>query len=70
MTENHAKYVLVTENGDQGLAKALGEQTGCGILTVNSMQSVSRREIKEGATYLQIMNDNLAVIGKALGVSD
>ena len=70
VTENGAKYVLVTENGDQGLAKALGEQTGCGILTVNSMQSVSRREIKEGATYLQIMNDNLAVIGKALGVSD
>jgi zinc transport system substrate-binding protein len=69
ITENGIKYVLVTENGDPGLANALGEQTGCGILTVNSMQSVSRKEIKEGITYLEIMKENLTVIAKALGVS-
>lgn len=36
------------------------------ILTLDSMQSVTQDNIKNGATYLKIMTDNLAVLKEAL----
>lgn len=60
-------YVLITENGDTGLPDALGEQTGCKTLRLHSMQSVSRGEIEDGATYLEIMKSNLKTLKTALG---
>ena len=67
---NGAQYVLITENGDPGLAAALGEQTGCKTLVLHSMQSVSRSDIRNGVTYLQIMKNNLEVLKNALGTGN
>lgn len=61
--------VLLTENGDPDLAEAIQKQTDCGILRMNSMQSVSRTDISDGATYLQIMRDNLVSFRAALGLT-
>ena len=63
---NGLSYVIITENGDTELASALSEQTGCKILPLNSMQSVTAAEISKGVTYLRIMQDNLAIIEKIL----
>ncbi len=35
-------------------------------MTLNAMQSTSREDIKNGATYLSIMEDNLKVLDQAL----
>ena len=36
------------------------------MLTLNSMQSVTEEEIKSGATYLKVMEENLKVLQEAL----
>lgn len=41
-----------------------GQQQVC---VLNSMQSVSRKEVKEGVHYLNIMEENLNMIRKLLG---
>lgn len=62
-------YIFVTENSDRRLCDAVRElkkdrQTEVAVL--NSLQSVSEKDIESGATYLKIMADNLSVLEKAL----
>ena len=62
-------YVMVTESGDQELAKTVISKTNTKdqkILVMDSLQSVNRVRINEGATYLGIMEQNLAVLQQAL----
>lgn len=66
---NELPYVMVTESGDQELAKAVIAKTNTKdqkILVMDSLQSVNRVRINEGATYLGIMESNLAVLQQAL----
>lgn len=61
--------VLVTEGSDDRLAKVVIENTTDGqqqILVLNSMQSVSQKDIKAGLTYLNVMEENLKVLQQAL----
>ena len=36
------------------------------ILTLNSMQSVTTKDVEEGTTYLSIMENNLQILKEAL----
>ena len=38
-----------------------------GILTINSLQSVTAKGVEEGITYLGVMEENLEVLKTALG---
>ena len=61
--------VLTIENSDQKVAKAVISNTDTKdqkILTLNSMQSVTTQEVKEGTTYLSIMEGNLQILKEAL----
>ena len=61
--------VLTIENSDQKVAKAVISNTDTKdqkILTLNSMQSVTTQEVKEGTTYLSIMEVNLQILKEAL----
>ena len=61
--------VLTIENSDQKVAKAVIENTKTKdqqILTLNSMQSVTTKDVEEGTTYLSIMENNLQVLKEAL----
>lgn len=61
--------VLTIENSDQKVAKAVIENTNTKdqqILTLNSMQSVTTKEVEEGTTYLSIMENNLQILKEAL----
>jgi len=63
-------HVMVTESADQSLARTVINSTprkSQQILVLNAMQSVTRRDIDNGATYLSIMESNLAVLREALG---
>ena len=61
--------VLTIENSDQKVAKAVIENTKTKdqkILPLNSMQSVTTKEVEEGTTYLSIMENNLQILKEAL----
>lgn len=65
-------YVLVIDGSDRSLAETIvstAKMQGVEILELNSMQSISMDDIRAGATYLGIMQENLEVLRKALGES-
>ena len=61
--------VLVTESSDRRIAHVIIENTAAGnqeILSMNSMQSVSKKDIEGGITYLSVMEENLEVLRASL----
>lgn len=67
--ENSLPYVMVLESSTQGIAKQVIDNTESkdqGILVLNSLQSVTREDIGNGATYLDLMKEDLAVLKTAL----
>lgn len=61
--------VLMLENSDTSVAQAIINNSGRTdreILALHSIQSVSTEDMAAGTTYLSLMEDNLAVLKKAL----
>ena len=61
--------VLVIENSGEQVAKTVIENTknkNAEILTLDSMQSVTKKQIADGYTYLSVMEKNLEVLKAAL----
>ncbi len=62
--------ILVIDGSDKSLAETILSTAKTGnqeILVLDSMQSVSWEDIRQGANYLDIMRANLEVLRKALG---
>ena len=62
--------VMTIDGSDGKIAKTVSENTKSGskkILMLDSMQSVTEKEIDEGASYLGKMKENLKVLEEALG---
>lgn len=67
--EKGLPMVLTIEGGDQKLAKTIIENTRKKDQTIgqmNSMQSVRKEDVEKGISYLQLMEENLKVLEKAL----
>ena len=63
------KYVIVLEKSNTDIAKSVINNTSSKnqeILYINSLQSVTSKDIDNGITYLNAMKNNLDVIIKAL----
>ncbi len=63
------KAILQIESADGSIARTIRENTRSGdqaLLTLDSMQSVTAKDVAGGVTYLTIMEDNLAVLTDAL----
>ena len=61
--------IIKIEGSDGKLASTIKENTkskSAQILTLNSMQSVTAKQVDNGATYLKICEDNLEVLKAAL----
>ena len=61
--------VVVIDDSDHRIADTVIAASGDKsrkIYTLQSMQAVSRRQIKDGVTYLDIMEENLSVLERAL----
>ena len=61
--------ILQIESADGKIAETIKETTGDknqNILTMDSMQSVTAKNVDDGATYLGIMADNLDVLEQAI----
>ena len=60
---------MTIENSNQKIAKTIIENTkekNQKILTVDSMQSTTSDDVKDGTTYLSVMEKNLEVLKEAL----
>ena len=69
--EHNAKYVAVTETSDKALARTVISSTKTKdqqIITLNSMQSVTKTQIEKGTTYLSVMEENLNSVRLAIGI--
>lgn len=63
------KSILTIEKSDQKIAKTIIENTtdkNQKILTMDSMQSTTSDDVKNGTTYLAVMKSNLDVLKEAL----
>lgn len=61
--------ILTIENSDGRIAEAVKSNTtkkNQKILATNSLQSVTKEQIADGITYLQVMQENLSVLSEAL----
>ena len=61
--------ILTIENSDGRIAEAVKSNTtkkNQKSLAMNSLQSVTKEQIADGITYLQVMQENLSVLSEAL----
>ena len=66
VTEDHIPVVYAIEMSTQAVAKTIAEETGAGILTLHSMQTVTQDEFDAGETYVSIMARNLEAVREGL----
>lgn len=67
--ELNLKAVMTIEGPNHKIAETIKENTGSKdqvILSMDSMQSVTSKDVKDGASYLSIMEKNLDVLKEAL----
>ena len=67
--ELNLKSILTIESSDKRIAETIKNNTNSKdqkILTLNSMQGITSKDIRNGITYLSIMTDNLNVLKEAL----
>ena len=61
---------MVLEGSDRKIAQSVISNTADKnqeIVVMDSLQSVSKKDIEKGATYLSLMEKNLAALTTALG---
>lgn len=64
------KAIMQIETADGSISKTVKSNTKTKdqqILTINSIQSVSAEDVADGASYLEMMRENLTVLKEALG---
>ena len=69
MDDFSLRHVMTIEGTDPKLAQMIINSTAAkdqDILVLNSMQSVSAKDVEDGASYVKYMEDNLEVLKKAL----
>lgn len=69
LNEKKLDTVFIIENSDDSIARSIisnSGRSGVSIETLNSIQSVTQKDIDNGATYLSIMESNLGTLKKVL----
>ena len=64
-------FVIVTDRTSDRLARVIIENTQTKdqqILRMNSLQSISRKDIDSGVSYLSAMEENLRVLKQLVGL--
>lgn len=68
INENHLPAVFYKEYTNGNVARTVSESTGAQMLVFNTVHNVSKDEIKNNASYVSIMKQNLKNLKIALGV--
>ena len=61
--------VFIIENSDDSIAKSIitnAKKKDVSIEKLNSLQSVTTNDIKNGASYISLMNENLETLKRVL----
>lgn len=69
LKESGAQSLIILESSTEELANTIISNSGCdgiSILVMDSMQSITAKDVDAGVTYLSIMEKNLAVLAAAL----
>ena len=69
LKETGCPCIFTIENSDKSIAESIIRNSGrsdCEIAELNSIQSVSSGDVKNGVTYLSLMEQNYDVLGKYL----
>ncbi len=69
MNELKLQKVLIIDNSTNNIAKAViknSDNTTAQILSLNSLQTITAKELANGVSYLRIMEDNLKKLKEAL----
>ena len=64
--ELNLNFIVTIDGGDKSLAEAISNETKCNIITLDSMQSVGKRDIENGASYIEIMKHNISALQKII----
>ncbi len=61
-------YIIVLEKSNSNISSSVisTSKQKVEVLTVNSLQAISKNEIENGLTYLDVMNQNIEVLKKAV----
>lgn len=68
INKNKIPVIFYKEYSTGNIAKTISEATGAEMLVFNTAHNVSKKEIEEGVTYVDIMKQNLQNLKKALKV--
>lgn len=66
VVEDKIPAVYAIELSTQVVARTVAEETGAGILTLHSMQTVTQDEFDAGETYVSLMTRNLEAVRRGL----
>lgn len=58
--------IIVLEGSDRKIASTVASETGARIVMLDSCQSVTKKDVADGKTYISVMEENLKVITEAL----
>ena len=67
---NGTKAIFYEELVDPKVAKIIAEETDAEMLLLHAAHNLSKQEIKEGVTYISIMENNLENLKKGLGYKE
>ena len=69
--EHSVRYVAITETADGALARTVAQSAkgNIEIIVMNSLQSVTQKQLKDGISYLRVMEDNLTALKTAIGAT-
>ncbi len=63
---HHVNYVFYEELLSPRIAQTIADETGAGLLKLHGIHNLTRAELDGGASYLSLMEQNLANLGKGL----
>ena len=66
MVSDDIPVIYTIEMSTQAVAKAVAEETGARILTMHSVQTVTREEFDAGETYVSLMWKNVDALREGL----
>lgn len=64
--ERNIPFVVHMELSSQLLSDAISEETGCSVLTFNSVHTISKEDFEAGETYISLMRRNIETLKEAL----
>ncbi len=64
VSDNSLSRIYILEGSDGKIAESIKEASGCDveIVTLNSMQNITDEDVKNGASYLEIMKENIETL--------